>query len=52
MEMKAEGLKTITEELESKKDELIDDVKDARAKNEELKVNIKSKEEILNKKLQ
>mmetsp|Transcript_31024 Transcript_31024/g.42138 ORF Transcript_31024/g.42138 Transcript_31024/m.42138 type:complete len:197 (+) Transcript_31024:925-1515(+) len=51
MEMKAEGLKTITEELDTKKDDLIEEVKDARAKNEELRVNIKSKDEIMNKKL-
>jgi len=51
LECKAEGLKQITDELDTKKDELIDEVKDARSKNEELKVSIKSKEEILSKKL-
>jgi len=37
--------------LDTKKDDLIEDVKDAKAKNEELKSQVKSKEEILNKKL-
>ena len=51
MELRAEGLKQLADDLDLKKDELVEEVKDAKAKNEELKVQMKSKEEILNKKL-
>lgn len=52
MELRAEGLKGLTDDLDQRKDDLIEEVKEAKTKNEELKVSVKSKEEQLNKRLE